>query len=85
MVIRVEEGKGRIDRYVMLSAKLLQILRDWWRVDRPQRWLKGGYVHNEGYHIALKTILEERGLPRKSRFRDNVDSALAIYQCWKDR
>ena len=35
---------------------------------------KSGYVHNEGYHIALKTILEERGLPRKSRLRDNVDS-----------
>jgi hypothetical protein len=35
---------------------------------------KSGYVHNEGYHIALKTILEERGLPRKSRLRDNVDA-----------
>jgi integrase/recombinase XerD len=42
MVIRVEQGKGRIDRYVMLSPKLLQILRDWWRVDRPQRWLFPG-------------------------------------------
>jgi hypothetical protein len=34
------------DRYVMLSPKLLQILRDWWRVDRPmdrpQRWLFPG-------------------------------------------
>jgi hypothetical protein len=35
---------------------------------------KSGYVYNEGYHIALKTILEERGLPRQSRLRDNVDS-----------
>ena len=39
MVILVEQGKGRMDRYVMLSAKLLQILRDWWRVDRPKGWL----------------------------------------------
>ena len=39
MVIRVEQGKGRKDRYVMLSPKLLKILRDWWRVDRSQRWL----------------------------------------------
>ncbi len=38
MVIRVEQGKGRMDRHVMLSPKLLQTLRDWWRVDRP----KGG-------------------------------------------
>jgi site-specific recombinase XerD len=29
MVIRVEQGKGQKDRYVMLSQKLLQILRDW--------------------------------------------------------
>jgi integrase/recombinase XerD len=36
MVIRVEQGKGRTDRYVMLSPKLLQTLRDWWRVDRPK-------------------------------------------------
>ena len=31
MVIRVEQGKGRKDRYVMLSPKLLEILRSYWR------------------------------------------------------
>jgi integrase/recombinase XerD len=31
MVIRVEQGKGQKDRYVMLSPKLLQILRNWWQ------------------------------------------------------
>ena len=36
MVIRVEQGKGQKDRYVMLSPKLLEILRDWWRVARAQ-------------------------------------------------
>src|SRR5260370_30098271 len=56
MVIRVEQGKGRIDRYVMLSPKLHQILRDWWRVDRPQRWLfPGDQVDN---HIGRCTIEE---------------------------
>jgi integrase/recombinase XerD len=44
MVIRVEQGKGRMDRYVMLSPKLLQSLRDWWRVDRPKGWLFPGDV-----------------------------------------
>lgn len=42
MVIRVEQGKGQRDRYVMLSAKLLEILRDWWRLSRPTRWLFPG-------------------------------------------
>jgi integrase len=31
MVIRVEQGKGRKDRYVMLSPQLLALLRAWWK------------------------------------------------------
>ena len=54
MVIRVEQGKGRMDRYVMLSPKLLQILRDWWRVDRPKGWLFPG--HQVGNHIGRHTV-----------------------------
>ena len=42
MVIRVEQGKGRKDRYVMLSPHLLDLLRAWWRVARPQGWLFPG-------------------------------------------
>ena len=36
MVIRVEQVKGRKDRYVMLSPQLLELLRDWWHVGQPQ-------------------------------------------------
>src|ERR1700686_879626 len=39
MVIRVEQGKGQKDRYVMLSPKLLDTLRDFWRATRPKDWL----------------------------------------------
>jgi len=42
MVVRVEQGKGQKDRYVMLSPRLLDILRDWWRVERPRHWLFPG-------------------------------------------
>ncbi len=42
MVLRVEQGKGRKDRYVMLSPRLLEILRDWWRVSRSRPWLFPG-------------------------------------------
>jgi integrase len=42
MVIRVQQGKGRKDRYVMLSPKLLDLLRAYWRVYRPTEWLFPG-------------------------------------------
>jgi integrase len=38
-LIRVEQGKGRKDRYVMLSPTLLATLRAYWRIARPRRWL----------------------------------------------
>ena len=44
MVIRVEQGKGRKDRYVMLSPKLLDMLRGYWRTARPKEWLFPGDV-----------------------------------------
>lgn len=39
MVLRVDQGKGRKDRYVMLSPNLLEVLRTWWRQHRPQQLL----------------------------------------------
>src|SRR3954466_869556 len=42
MLIRVEQGKGRKDRYVMLAPDLLDLLRRWWLVKRPRGWLFPG-------------------------------------------
>jgi integrase/recombinase XerD len=42
MVIRIEQGKGRKDRYVMLSPKLLQVLSDYWHAARPRGCLFPG-------------------------------------------
>src|SRR5271157_2359239 len=39
MTLRVEQGKGQRDRYVMLSPQLLELLREWWRPARPPVWL----------------------------------------------
>src|SRR5258707_3186795 len=46
MVIRVEQGKGRKDRYVMLSPMLLEILRSYWIAVRPKEWLFPG-IHDD--------------------------------------
>ena len=47
MVIRVEQGKGAKDRYVMLSTRLLDTLRVWWRTKRPAHWLFPGRCEDE--------------------------------------
>ena len=52
MLIRVEHGKGGKDRYVMLSAQLLQILRAYWRLARPGRWLFPGREAGEPVSVA---------------------------------
>jgi integrase len=45
MTLRVEQGKGRRDRYAMLSPVLLERLRVWWRVAHAQgRMLDGGWL-----------------------------------------
>jgi len=42
MLIRVDQGKGGRDRYIMLSPQLLGILRAYWREARPAHWLFPG-------------------------------------------
>lgn len=42
MTVRVEQGKGRKDRYAALSPRLLQDLRAYWRAYRPGAWLFPG-------------------------------------------
>ena len=45
MTLRVQQGKGRKDRYAMLSPILLERLRVWWRVARAQgKILDGGWL-----------------------------------------
>jgi len=54
MLIRVEQGKGRKDRYVMLAPDLLQLLRAWWRAARPQGWLFPG--RDPGQPISYRQL-----------------------------
>jgi integrase/recombinase XerD len=59
MIIHIQGGKGRKDRDVMLSPKLLEALREYWRGLRrkPRNWLfPGGRSHTGDRHISPKTI-----------------------------
>ena len=42
MMLRVEQGKGRKDRFAMLSPQPLELLRDWWRIAHPPVWMFPG-------------------------------------------
>ena len=42
MMLRVEQGKGKKDRFAMRSPQLLELLRDWWRIARPTVWMFPG-------------------------------------------
>jgi|ERR1022692_2444498 site-specific recombinase XerD len=57
MVLRVEQGKGQKDRYVMLSPRLLEVLRAWWRVERPRHWLFPG--HHPDHPISRGAVEQE--------------------------
>jgi integrase/recombinase XerD len=50
MVIRVEQGKGRKDRYVMLPPTLLGMLRDYWKRTHPGEWLFPGRSPGQPVH-----------------------------------
>ena len=70
MVVRVEHGKGGKDRYVMLSAQLLGILRTYWRLARPEHWLFPGRDENKPIdvqvlHAACRSACAAAGLAKR--------------------
>lgn len=53
MMLRIEQGKGRKDRYTVLSEKLLWELRDYWRKYSPGQWLFPGQKPDS--HVTSST------------------------------
>lgn len=54
MMVRVEQGKRKKDRYTILSQTALECLRQYWREYRPKKWLFEG--HKEDAHITASSI-----------------------------
>jgi site-specific recombinase XerD len=78
MVIRVEQGKGKKDRYVMLSPNLLEVLRDWWRAARKKGWMypgqpwlfpsyRGQYTSRRQLHRIVRLAAGRAGITKTRR------------------
>ncbi|MFW5881171.1 MAG: tyrosine-type recombinase/integrase, partial [Roseicyclus sp.] len=70
MMIRIERGKGGKQRYVMLSAQLLSILRTYWRLARPGHWLFPGRdadrpIDPATLHAACRSARAAAGIDKK--------------------
>jgi len=70
MLLRVEQGKGRKDRYVMLSPRLLEVLRVWWRAARPPYWLfpswrTGRHLNAASLQVACREAALRAGFSKR--------------------
>jgi integrase/recombinase XerD len=69
-LIHVRQGKGKFDRYVMLSDRLVRMLRDWWRIDRPHDYLfpgrtGPGHMSPRSVHVVLGRAAVAAGIHKK--------------------
>ena len=59
MQIRVEQGKGKKDRYTILSKKLLETLREYFKKYQPKEWLFEGASGEQYSGRSIQTIVKE--------------------------
>ena len=81
MLIRVEQGKGQKDRYVMLSPKLLDILRQCWRTARPLQWLFEG--RTPGQRVCKGAVEYACQAARRAFGADQTNHAAFAASCFR--
>ena len=74
MTIRIRQGKGRKDRYVMLSPRLLRLLRQYWKAARPRTWLFPG--RDPDRPIAASTVIK---LCRRAREAAGLEKRVTVH------
>jgi integrase/recombinase XerD len=72
MLIRIVQGKGNKDRYVMLSPRLLAVLRAYWRAARPRSkdylfasWREGRHMTSSALAQACRDASKNAGIPKR--------------------
>jgi integrase/recombinase XerD len=69
-LIRIEQGKGKKDRYVMLSPRLLAVLRAYYRAARPKEylfptWREGHHMTSSALGFACRNAAKNAGIPKR--------------------
>lgn len=75
MVIRIEQGKGGKDRYVMLAPPLLTLLRTYWRAVRPATWLFPSTRHPDR-HISTAAVADAC---RRTRYCSGLNKPVTVH------
>ncbi len=80
MVIRVEQGKGRKDRYAMLSEPLLHLLRAWWLAARGRGvMLPGGWLFPGQNPVNPLTTRQLRRAFHGAKAAANIDKPVSLH------
>ena len=80
MILRVEQGKGRKDRYAMLSPVLLERLRVWWRVARAQgKMLDGGWLFPGMNPVEPLTTRQLNRVVHAAAAAANIDKRVSMH------
>ena len=70
MKIHIEQGKGKKDRYIMLSENVLKMLREYYKVYKPKEFIiegkKGGKYSPKSVQSVLKRSLQKAGIKKKA-------------------
>jgi len=71
MLVRVRNGKGGKDRYVPLPQRTLELLRAYWRDQRPSSFLfpredKQGHIPNGTLQKTFRAALRQSGITKKA-------------------
>ena len=69
MQVRVEQAKGKKDRYSLLSVRLLEVLREYFKAYKPSEWLfegaNGGQYSASSVQAIMKDSLKKAGIKKK--------------------
>ncbi|ACB84610.1 tyrosine-type recombinase/integrase [Natranaerobius thermophilus] len=73
-IIHIKQGKGRKDRYTILSDNALKILRNYYKIYQPKKWLFPG--QNENLHLSERSVQK---IFQKAKQKANINKKVSVH------